>query len=96
MSSAWILSSRVPVKSFVLPKTLLGSAKIRFPAVNVSGIRNPRIVLKRCKAQKKDEILDSMNSAKFQRFALWSGEAAYIIWLFLLPYAPVYLFFSIL
>ncbi|MQM07724.1 hypothetical protein Taro_040560 [Colocasia esculenta] len=61
-----------------------------------------KIVLNPCHAQKKDEALDRQSTAEEGnqmprgplQAVLWSTEAAYILWLFLLPYAPVAIPFS--
>lgn len=42
-----------------------------------------------CKAQKKTEQLLEGNKKQTLQVSLWASEGAYILWLFLLPYAPV-------
>lgn len=53
-----------------------------------------------CRAKKRSGMVEDEQQAwedgrplrQVQQAALWAAEAAYILWLFLLPYAPVCLF----
>ncbi|XP_078433395.1 uncharacterized protein LOC144704743 [Wolffia australiana] len=62
------------------------------PMRELSGGRGvSRIFVQRCNARKKDDSPEDaamLNFAAFQQASLWIAEAAYILWLFLLPYAP--------
>lgn len=42
-----------------------------------------------CRAQKNTEQLPEGQKKQILQVALWACEGAYILWLFLLPYAPV-------